>query len=268
MDTAAQENDLDASIAAEIATEETPVITEAETVETKAQETTNEIEAEPAPAEEIEAQEEPDGFQKRINKITKEKHDARRQAEAMQVELDALKAAQQPEQAPADGKAPTLESCDYDDEKYQEALINHGIDKRMQARDQQQALKRQQQERQAVTQKFNDKAADYTAKTPDYVEAVSALPLMPAATQAAIMELDNGPQVAYYLGKHLDIADQVASLPPMQAAMKLGEIRANLANKKPTNKPSAAPEPVQTLTSGSSQSKDIGEMSMDEIYNL
>lgn len=262
MDNAAQENELDASIAAEIALPETPA--EPEVIEAQP---SNENEAEPAPAQEnVEEPNEPDAFQKRINKITADKHAEKRRADAIQSELDALKSAQNPVKPL--GEAPTLEDSGFDEDKHNAALIDYGMEKGKQANARQHADSQVQQAQDAISQKFNDKVAEYSANAPDYAETIGNLPQFPAETLQTIMQLDNGPQMAHYLGKHLDVAEQIATLPPMQAAMKLGEIRMNLANPKPTTKPSAAPTPVVTLTSGSSQAKDIGEMSMSEIMGL
>jgi len=54
----------------------------------------------------------------------------------------------------------------------------------------------------------------------------------------------------------------------MAAAMQLGAISARLGAVKPNIAPSAAPEPIEPISSGGSVSKDIGDMSMEEIYGL
>ena len=111
MDNAAQENDLDASIAAEIAQPEQEVAP-AEVVE---QVGSNENEADPAPAQEnIEEKSEPDAFTKRINKITADKYGEQRRADGLQEELNALKAAQNPVKPLGD--APTLEDSGFDED--------------------------------------------------------------------------------------------------------------------------------------------------------
>lgn len=263
MENAAQENDLDASIAAEMAQPETQTEPEATTEAVES----NEIEADPAPAQEnIDEKSEPDAVTKRINKITADKYGEQRRADGLQAELDALKAAQNPVKPL--GEAPTLEDSGFDEEKHNAALIDYGIEKGKQANAKQQADNQAQVEQQSIQKKFADREAEYSAGIPGYAESLANLPKFHNDTLQTILQLDNGPQMAHYLGKNLEVAHQIATLPPMQAAMKLGEIRMNLTNTKPTTKPSAAPAPVVTLTSGSSQSKDIGEMSMDEIYGL
>ena len=54
---------------------------------------------------------------------------------------------------------------------------------------------------------------------------------------------------------------------PSAAMMELGRISANMSAKTPI-KLSAAPEPIATINSGGSLTKDVGEMSMAEIYGM
>ena len=262
MENAAQENDLDASIAAEIAQPDTEEI-KGDAVE---QLESKENEAEPATAQEnIEEAEEHDAVQKRINKITADKYAEKRRADAAQEELEALKAKQNPVKPL--GAVPALEDFDYDEEKHSAALVEYGAEKGRQETAKQQAASQAQAVQQDIQQNFANREAEYSANMPDYHESLANLPRFHDDTLQTILQLDNGPQMAHYLGKNLEVANQIATLPPMQAAIKLGEIRINLANTKPVTKPSAAPAPVDTLTSGSNQNKDIGEMSMEEIYN-
>jgi hypothetical protein len=72
------------------------------------------------------------------------------------------------------------------------------------------------------------------------------------------MTMPNGAEVAYFLGQHLDVADEIATANPMMAAMRLGEIRAQLANGKPKPKPSAAPDPIAPISAGGKIASDRG----------
>lgn len=261
MTDAAPVDELQASINAEIADTAEPVQTapvEAE-AETKAESATA--------AEEVETPSEPDGVQKRINKITADKYEQKRRADALEEELKALKANQQ-QTAPVDTKEPTPEDFDFDDAKYQAALIDYKINQRLSVQEQHQRQQQEQQKQEQINQGFNQKVAEFVETAPDYVEVVGNIPQLPQDTLNAVMQLDNGPQIAYYLGKHLDVADEIANSSPIAAAMRLGEIRAQLANPKPSSKPSAAPAPVETVTSSGSSDKDMSEMTMEEIFNL
>ncbi len=225
-----------------------------------------EAKADPAPAQEetVDTPAEPDGVQKRINKITADKYEEKRRADALQTELDALKT-QNPQVTQATVE-PKLEDFDFDDAKFNSALLDYKLDQRMATQQATQTQAQAQVRADELSKSFNVQVEEFTKTAPDYQEVIANVPQLPAETLDAVMQLDNGAQVAYYLGKHLDVADDIATSSPMVAAMKLGEIRANLANNKQKSKPSAAPAPVETLTSGGGVNKDIGEMTMEEIY--
>jgi hypothetical protein len=260
MTEAAQVDELQASINAEV---------EQAATEAPVEEVASEAPADPAPAQEesVETPAEPDGVQKRINKITADKYEEKRRADALAQELEALKAQQQatPQQPSAE---PKLEDFEFDDAKYQAALIDHKINQRLSQQQAQQKQAQEQARKEELAKSFSAKVAAFTETAPDYQEVIANVPTLPGETLDAVMSLDNGAQVAYYLGKHLDVADEIATASPIQAAMRLGEIRAQLANTKSNIKPSAAPAPVETLSSGGGVDKDLGEMSMEEIYNL
>lgn len=228
-----------------------------------------EAKADPAPAQEdnVETPAEPDGVQKRINKITADKYEEKRRADALQSKLDALEA-NNPQVNQKPTAEPKLEDFDYDDAKFNSAHLDYKLDQRMAQLQVQQSQAQEQKRANEISKNFNVQVEEFTKTVPDYQEVIANVPQLPAQTLDAVMQLDNGAQVAYYLGKHLDVADEIASSSPMIAAMRLGEIRANLANNKQKAKPSAAPAPVETLTSGGGVDKDIGEMSMEEIYGL
>ena len=93
------------------------------------------------------------------------------------------------------------------------------------------------------------------------------MPSFSQDTLDAIMSSDKGAQIALALSERLDLADEIANSSPMVAAMKLGELSASLNSSKPTVRSSKAPSPIEPIQSGGSLNKDVGEMSMEEIYN-
>jgi hypothetical protein len=95
-------------------------------------------------------------------------------------------------------------------------------------------------------------------KEEDYQETIALIPPLPKDTLQTLMQAENGPKLAYYLGKHLDVADEISRLPPTIAAMRLGEISVHLSNKNPTTKPSAAPDPINPINSGGTTPSERG----------
>jgi hypothetical protein len=220
--------------------------------EEQQEEVVEDSQADPAPAQEesVDTPAEPDGVQKRINKITADKYEEKRRADALQQRLDALEQQQQaPPQQPSTA-VPTLEQFDFDDAKYQAALIDHKVDQRFAQQQVQQTQAQETTRVTAINNSFNAQVADFTAKKPDYQEVIGNVPTLPAQTLETVMTMPNGAEVAYFLGQHLDVADEIATASPIMAAMRLGEIRAQLANGKPKPKPSAAPDPIAPISAG------------------
>jgi len=234
--------------------------TEVETIEESAppienEETTEEVQAE-------QPKNESKGFQKRINKITADKYREQNRAEAAERELAELKAKQ--EQKPE----PKLEDFDYDEE----ALLDAKIDYRVNSATAQYQQNYQQQQRDTLRAQAGEvfKQKVEASGIEDYSETihnlVATVPLKEKVVDA-IQAVENGPEVAYYLGKNLDVADRLSQKDDISAAMELGRISAKLSatNNKRTTK---APDPVKTAASGGTPSKDMESMSMEEIYAL
>lgn len=64
-----------------------------------------------------------------------------------------------------------------------------------------------------------------------------------------ILDSDRAVDVAYYIGKHPDVAERLEAMTPTQAAREIGRIEARLDQPTP-KKPPAAPNPVKPVGSG------------------
>jgi hypothetical protein len=207
-----------------------------------------------------------DGFQKRINKVTADKHEERRKREAVEKKLSDL------QKQVDDGEAnkptleqPTLEQHDYDEDAFNKASVSYQVQEQVKSELTSQKAKQEQSDQQAKMQQslktFNERA---TALGKDDFEAkAQAIPELPEGVASAIMDLDNGAEMVYHLGTHLDKADSLANMTPMAAMMELGRISAQMS-VKPEIKTSAAPDPIEPVTAGSALSDKIDdEMSID-----
>ena len=72
---------------------------------------------------------------------------------------------------------------------------------------------------------------------------------------ATIMSCDNGPEVMYYLSQNIGEAQKIVASGPAAATLALGRLDARLSKaaeqeEKSNKRPSAAPEPPQTMTRG------------------
>jgi len=164
---------------------------------------------------------------------------------------------------PPEQAEPKLEDYDYDDAVFNIALTKFHSQKAASEAvnsyqtEQKQAADKVKQD--AVNEGFNTRVAEFSTTNADYAQVVETLPDLPSDVLDAIMTNEKGPELAYYLGKHLDVAENID-------LMKLGTISAQLATIKPTKAPSAAPEPIEPVKPGGTLNKSQDEMSMDEIY--
>ena len=227
-----------------IADENTPVEA-TEAVDTATQ---VEADADPAPAvnDADEASRKPgQGAQKRIDELTRKRYDAEREA-AYWRDL-ALK--QQPPAQPdatrtaAPQELPTLAQFGYDEMKYQAALIEYAAqeaERRTLERIREDQTRTQQAQGRSA---FEKRQAEFLQAMPDYRAKVLEDRNLPISTPMleVIVESEQGPAIAYYLAENRDLAEQIARLPPVQAARAIGRIEARLEANRPAAAPQAPP---------------------------
>lgn len=113
---------------------------------------------------------------------------------------------------------------------------------------------------------FNDKVGKLAEKYPDFdaVARSEAVPIS-GAMGFAIYQAENGPDVAYHLGKNIDEAKRIAALPDTQQILEIGRLAGRLSAPPPVQV-SKTPEPISPLRgqSADATAKSPDEMSMDE----
>ena len=203
-----------------------------------------------------------DGFQKRINKVTADKYEETRRADALQARLDKL---ENNSVDKVDAKAPTLEEYEYDDEAFNKANLSFHVQQEMQKQTDLQGQAAANVKAQQGVEKFNEQITALGKE--DFSEKASAIPNLPNGVADALMQVDNGAEMIYHLGTHLDKADALANMTPAAAMMELGRLSVEMKTK-PEIKTSAAPEPIEPLQSGSSLPSEIGDdISIDAWMN-
>ena len=206
------------------------------------------------------------GVQERINKITADKHEERRQREASDKRADELQAKLDSIEANKPKLSePNLEEHNYDEDAFNKATVAFQVQEQVKAelttQKAQQEQTDQQAEAQAELSKFNERAE--ALGKDDFAVKAKAIPELPEGVASAIMSLENGAEMVYHLGSNLDKADALSSMTPMAAMMELGRISASMS-VKPEIKTSAAPDPIEPVTAGSALSDKIDdEMSID-----
>jgi len=111
----------------------------------------------------------------------------------------------------------------------QQALEQQRLQEQERQRLQQQTEQNQrQQDRQSILAGWKVKVARARAKYPDFGAVVGEItPGSPWAT--AMMQADNGDDIAYYLGTHMDEARAINALDPVSQIRAIGRLEAKLA---------------------------------------
>lgn len=188
------------------------------------------------------------GVGKRINELTREKHEERRaryeaeqRAAYLEQQLQQYAQPQRPsEPTPTQGK-PTLEQFGYDQEAYTEALTDWKVQSRFQELQQRQQQAQQQQRVADTLNKFQERVAKVDPD--EWQAAVQANPPTSPVMLELIAESEVGPQIGIYLAKHWDEALTISRLPPMQQAVAMGRLETKLQSAPPS-----APRPVSPVT--------------------
>lgn len=212
------------------------------------------------------------GVGKRIDELTKARYDAERERDhwrdmAMR-QNPSKKEPDAPAAVPDDDPEPTLESCDFDDSRRMREWYEwrRRQDKKVETK-------------QAQSQKFAEREAAFRAEHSDY-DAVARNPAVPITQQVAeiILETDDPPAIAYYLGQNITEAAAIAQMTPHQMGRAIGRIEAKLS--APTAAPAVprqpepknvtrAPPPVTTLTGGApAVRKSYDDMSQEEYEQV
>lgn len=200
---------------------------------------------------------------------------ARREAEIAQLKatvaaLQEAEAKRAVEQAPKPQPKPSYEDFT-DPQAYEDALVTWARDEgaRVAAerviQDQQRAAQKAQAD--AVVKTWNERVEAFEAETPDFRDVVGAddLRITPAMT-AAIAQVENGPAVAYHLGKNKAEAARIAILDPMRAAIEIGKLSDRLSAPAKPARRLPNPPPDRGARSASI-TKRPETMSMDEYAN-
>lgn len=196
-----------------------------------------------------------DKYLKRINKLTWQRSEARREAEALRRRLEELEAKSS---QPAKTEEAEPKESDYQSyAEYLRAVARYETNQRLMAErkaSEEKALKqtRDQYESQ-IAQEFQDRISEFREQTEDFDDIVQGsgifdLPDSPTvkAMSLAIAESDIGPQILYHLAQNIKEANRLTRLSPYAAAREIGKLEATLSNPKP-KKPSKAPDPITPI---------------------
>lgn len=179
----------------------------------------------------------------------------------------------QPPQGPP--ARPTLDQfSDYD--QYVEALSEWKTEQKLEQRERELARQArewhaQEQQRQLMSG-WQQRIGEFRSTAGDFDDVLAAVEHIeiPPEIQRALIEYDNGPQLAYALAKEPKELQRIARIESPRAALReLGKFEARLSAQAETPKRAApvsrAPEPIKPVGQGAvTSTKDPGEMSYQE----
>lgn len=200
------------------------------------------------------------GVQKRLDELTRQKHETARDRDYWR-ELAMRQAAPQPEQAPQRAQqAPPQEDQFEDYESFQRALTRYELKQEL-------AQEQNQQTAAQKAQSFQERVNAKAAEMPDFASVVydPAVPITDTMREV-ILDSELGAEVAYFLGTNLSEAQRIAALSPHRQAAELGKLETKLSAPKtpptPRTPPPAPPKTVSGLSAG--LTKPAEDMTMAE----
>lgn len=220
------------------------------------------------------------GVQKRLDELTRDKHDAGRRAdEALNrvAELErALAEAKRPpaeqEQEPSPDQFPSWEAYEKAQRQWtikaatKAAKIAILEDQKKDA--DAKASKEAQVHFTEARQRFDDRALEIADEYEDLDKAITNLfgnkiPLNDAMAEFIFEGTEKGPEVVFYLDAHRQEAAEIAKLSPIKAAAAMARLETKLAET--TIKPTRAPPPTREVKGGAaSDGYDPEKASTDE----
>lgn len=163
--------------------------------------------------------------------------------------------------------APTLESCQFDTDKWTQAMnawtqkqIQTGI---RQALDQDKQTQTQAQSK----EKFEERMQAAEKAIPDFKTVLGnpALPQLHPDAALLVVNSDVGPQILYHLGKNPEKAARIARKSPLEQAAAIGQIMGELKVPKPQKQLSSAPPPPSPNRGGSAPPLEDTKMPLKDF---
>lgn len=214
--------------------------------------------------------------QRETAKLRQEADDLRREVE----ELKKGKGAQPEAKEKAAEENPRPKRDDFKStEEYEDALLDWGTKQAIAKREAEaaeksakEAAEAEQKQLEANYENYREQVEEFKDTHDDWDEVVNREDVpMHKAVQLALLELPNGAELTYYLGKHTEFAEKLAEMPPLSAVAEIGILSRKLqseSGRKPrpsgpatawggeprtATKPKA-PEPVRPVRTGTTLS--------------
>lgn len=169
------------------------------------------------------------------------------------------------ERAPKADAEPTLEQFNYDVDKFNDAKSRWNIRQEISSlktelqRDQ--LTERQARLAQNRVRELQERADAIKDRVPDFDRVLKDFADDGGQFSEHVKEavIRVGPELAYYLAKNPDIAEELNELEPIEAAIRIGELRPKLSLAQP-RKQTQAPAPLKGITGGAAPTKSLADL--------
>lgn len=208
------------------------------------------------------------GPAERIQELANKRREAEAQAAAEKRRADELEArlhAIQAQAKPLEVNARPLRSQYATEDEYIEALTDWKAKDALAKRELEQAQARYEAEQAEIASQWTRRQEKVMKVLPDYAEVIGGSEVsIPDHIHQAILESDQGPQIAYYLALHPDEAKRIAQMKPVSGVKRIASLEHDLAaieeeepeSEKEKDKPqvqkSKAPPPIEPVRSSPS----------------
>jgi hypothetical protein len=219
------------------------------------------------PADDRSAAPKKNRVQERIDELTRQKKDMEREAAYWRSQVEKKQAESIPDTPPV---KPTLEAYNYDVTAFDAAIERYAEQTAAYKSHLSAAEERKRNDEIAkyrAEQEFSEKSSQFAAKTPDFFVTVQNPNLRITAEMAEAIKLgDNGPEIAYFLGKNPALAERIAALDERRQYLEIGRLHAEIAARTlPKVEQSKAPAPIKPVGVKASVQKDPSTMTDKEF---
>ena len=206
----------------------------------------------------------PDGVQKRIDELTREKYAAKKEADDWRRKAETAAIPSSPT-IPAERPLPPAELEFDSTEEFKKARATYEDNLelwRENARVVTSSAAKVRQEEERLAKKFADNANRVAEKYPDFHDVVNQ-PIFAPQVVRAIFSSEFAPEIGYYLAKNPTVNERINSLDPLSLGREIGKLEIKFGEAK-TKFISNAPPPIVPLEGNDTVPKNPSEMEINE----
>lgn len=214
----------------------------------------------------------PNKVQERINQLTREKYEQRQENADLKARLEKLEAVKPADQQP-DLVAPNEDDFDSSPEyhaanaKFYAEVSSDAAKAQVTAdnknRDEETQQSQRDKDLEVKKAAFEKNLKAKRANFEDFDDVAYGHQFMDRDLAEQVFEMEKGPEVAYHLGAHLDDAERIFLLSPVQRARELTKLEFQVEALVP-KKVSDAPAPINPLGNSEQVQTDPDKMTADE----